>query len=208
MKPRTASFLVPLLAAISSVVYSSWLLGYFVNPRVATWGTASELAVTGQPYYETFKYGDYLFCLIVVVISIVSARYAKRLTNKVALFSYLLFGVCTGLSAWFSLRCAPAIQYCGEGVSQDVIIHNLVGLIANFSLLFALLLTVQGAKWSQGKRLLVQEAAFVWGAIGLVSLMLGFMPDYSALQAVSQRLFLSITACFVWLLPGLFVPRH
>jgi len=81
-------------------------------------------------------------------------------------------------------------------------------LIADFYILFALLLTVQGAKWSQGKRLLVQEAAFVWGAIGLVSLMLGFMPDYSALQAVSQRLFLSITACFVWLLPGLFVPRH
>ncbi|GIF49066.1 uncharacterized protein DUF998 [Asanoa ferruginea] len=106
----------------SSVLYSSWLLGPWLNPRLGlTTGLASDLAAADQPWHEVFRYCDVAAGSLALLGSarmLVGGRGDRRLrwhrlraAERTAWVFVAVFALATifdgGLTA---LPCAPSID--------------------------------------------------------------------------------------------------
>jgi Protein of unknown function (DUF998) len=106
----------------SSVLYSSWLLGPWLNPRLGlTTGLASDLAAADQPWHEVFRYCDVAAGSLALLGStrmLVGGRGDHRLrwhlltrAERTAWLFVAVFALATifdgGLTA---LPCAPSID--------------------------------------------------------------------------------------------------
>lgn len=100
---------VPVLAAVAGIVYSAWVLQFFVNPRLdPVNGYVSELSATDQPYHVLFSATDFLSgTLSIIVAALVLARRRPRgwaATGWAALAAFGAFSIADSLSA---MDCAP-----------------------------------------------------------------------------------------------------
>ena len=203
MKQNLLSKIIKILAALAALLYSSWILGYFMNLHVALYGTASELAVNSQPFAWMFRYGDVVSGSLIIVVAILLLVLRKR-KPSLAPYLYLSFGVFTILAACFSLLCSPAAQHCGEGaVLSRVFIHTTFGLLAGISLFMAIIIETQNKKQHSQ---LITYTSILWVMLGLVSVFIGFFTDVPAYQATLQRFYLFGTTVFIYLLPRLLLP--
>ncbi len=194
------SSIIRKLAGLAAIIYSSWLVGYFFNMQVAMHGTASELAVKGQPLNWLFRGGDFIAGFLVVLVAILLFR-KKKSKQGLAIGMYLLFGVFTLLATKFSLVCSPIIQQCSEQLAVSrAFLHTTFGLLAGISLFTSVILVAQ----NRGKSgLLITYMSIAWVFLGLLSVLLGSLVDISTLQATLQRFYLIGTSLFMYLLPRL-----
>lgn len=186
------------LTVLASILYSSWPLGYILNPVVAGKGLASELGALRQPYNWVFIATDVLTGVAVTVAAYMIwwVMHDKRSRWLLAvLVSYVVFGVSTAADALMPMKCVPSLQRC-PGISQDhmLIVHGVASILAAVSLFVSVML-VWYRHHNVGQSLLMSVMVAAWALFGLMSVIFFFVPGPGNL---SQHYF--ITLCSIWVI--------
>lgn len=189
------------VAVFAALLYLAWIIGYFINPYVATHGIASELTVQGQPHANIFLITDIINLLLLSFLSVMMLRANKSFYVKIVALFYLLFGVATMLSTRFCLLCAPSVQQCvlSGDVLHRTILHYSLGIIAGFALFIAAftvarLLDVETRK-------LFRRALLITLTFGILSILLSLTPLNSVFTAAFQRVYLLMLAVYIFVVP-------
>jgi hypothetical protein len=128
------------LGCLAAAAYSSWPLGFILNPRVSEHDLASMLEAPHQPYNWLFVAADVLTS---VIISIMAAKQlSKRHANwkhVAAICSYWFFGLLVGIAAITPLNCNPEAGQCGPLINQPyILIHGFASIGSTFALFISL----------------------------------------------------------------------
>ncbi len=165
---------VTLIAAfLASILYSSWPLGFIVNPAVSKYDYASELESAHQPYNWLFIALDIATGLVLLVSGYMQWRKANKLTIRLSILGYVLFGVLVIAAAIAPYNCNSITQNCiAEATQPAFIIH---GLSSIFSVVFlfvslALLCKILYDRHFYHWLALLLVVMLSWGVIGVYAL--------------------------------------
>lgn len=193
------------LAFVSAVVYSSWPLGYYLNPRVGATGYASELGALGQPYNWLFIVGDVLAGLMIILVGLFLWRqYSHKLQgwHKRVLQLFISFGLLTLLAAILPMRCTPSISICAPAWNDtQLLIHDFVSILAGLVMIISVFIIWK--RYNHDNRLFSMHfvmAGFL--TFGVLSFFYSFIPGPAFL---SQRYFLIMCSLWIFMLPLMFV---
>ena len=194
-----------LLAITAGCVYSSWILGYVLNMRVALDGTASELAAFTQPMRELYVVGDYIVAALMILVCIILRADAKSAAAKSAVTMYGIAAIFIAAAAHIALLCSTADTgtCAGSDVNTRFILHNAIGVLANFSLFLAIIFAAQTGTRHMREHFQLQFAAIGWAFLGLSTILVSSEMTNPLLHGFQQRLFLVVTAAFMGLFPRL-----
>lgn len=203
LQPR--ALLIAIFGLLAAVAYSSWPLGYYLNPRVGATGYASELAAPGQPYNWVFISGDVIAGLLILTIIALLWRDLKPQLNrwhKSLLGLFGLFGLLTIFAALLPMSCTPSISICpAELTDWQMIMHNTVSIAAGVAIFLTAYMVWH--RYDRDERMLTMHlilAAFT--TFGILSCLYAFIPGPAYL---SQRYFLIVTCAWIFMLPLVFV---
>jgi len=195
--PRNSIFLITIAAG---VVYSSWPLGYWLNP-VASRGLASNLEASRQPYNWLFISLDILSGSLICLASWWLYRIVRRAHIPLliyTLFGFAAFGLLTAVDAMLPLNCINVINRCGSvfddpwyvfhGIAS---IGSIVGLTVSIVCLWWLL--ARDKSTSRYLRWFLHSTIAIWAGFSIVTLALILLARSSNL---SQHIF--ITVCTLW----------
>lgn len=120
------------LAWAAAIFYSSWPLGFVLNPSVGRHDLASQLEALHQPYAWTFIGMDVLTGLAVCTAGIWQLKtYGKSLFARWCAASYIGFGVLVILAAIAPLNCDPEAHTCGPLLHNPLLlIHGLSSILS------------------------------------------------------------------------------
>jgi hypothetical protein len=107
----------------SAVLYSSWLLAPWLNPRLGlTTGLASDLAATDQPYHQLFRVADLAAGSLALAGSArMLLRGGRTWAERAAWLGAGVFGLATIFDASLTaLSCAPSIDPNCTELSGDL----------------------------------------------------------------------------------------
>lgn len=131
------------LSIAAAILYNSWPLGIFLNPKVSRVSLASGLEAVGQPYNWLFIGGDVLSSLIIILVSIIlinNRTISKSFKSiKLALVFVILFGAGTIIDALEPLRCVQGIQTCPSFTQDHILLtHGIFSIAASIFLFMSL----------------------------------------------------------------------
>lgn len=124
------------LALLAALTYSSWPLGYVLNPAVGAHDLASQLEALHQPFNWVFIGTDVLTGLLLVAVGVLQWRKSKTPSMRQAIGGYVTFGLLVLLAAVLPLNCQPENNSCGPLIHRPIVIVH--GLASIFSVLFLL----------------------------------------------------------------------
>jgi hypothetical protein len=132
------------LSLLAGISYTTWPLGYWLNPVVAHGGLASELAGRGQPYSWVFVYGDVLCGLLMLIVAWRLRLYAKSpgssSNTRLTLAAMAVFCVGIIVAALIQVQCIAAVQQCPSFTHNFVtLVHGLLSIAAPIGLYLSLL---------------------------------------------------------------------
>ena len=197
---------------LSGLLYSSWPLGYWLNPR-ATYGLASDLGALYQPYNWLFISLD-VGCAILVIISSIKL-FAIIITNyhqqnlfrlQIAVMGVGGFGLFTGITALMPLNCIQGSPNCQILLSNPYfLIHGIfsIGSVTFLTISIIaiwLLLFLRDRSVSPLAYLLPGIFLLIWLGFGIRTLSLVLQNRSSTL---SQRIFIEFCSLWLVLLPYL-----
>lgn len=159
---------------LAAILYSSWPLGYWLDPVVARGALASELGAIHHPYNWLFIATDCLTGLVLVAIGFWQLRKAPVGLTRLAVYSYMIFGFLVALAALTPLACNSTSQLCGPLVhNYRALVHGFAS-IASVSFLLIGLLGVVRTALKNGARRFVRYSLLVllaaWLAFAVASL--------------------------------------
>ena len=201
--PRRPSWLpITIVAAVAGILYSSWPLGYSLNP-VANRGLASNLEASGQPYNWLFTLLDIASGLLVTVVAYKLYRRQQGRRNSWwivgAVVGLAMFGLLSMLDAVLPIDCVAPAQIC-KPVFQDpyIVIHGIASIgsvngltISIVCLWWVLIRERRVAGWL---RWLLHSVLVIWLGFGLGTAELIYRNKSSA---ISQHVF--IVVCSLWI---------
>jgi hypothetical protein len=195
--------IVLLLGIIGALLYSNWLLGYWLNSRVAIGGLASNLQIHGQPYSWVFVLGDVLSGLVITVAAYFIYMISQQRDQLTVLMigGYLCFGVLTAISALLPLHCGTNPSQCAVNNFQPLGIHDAIGGVASFGQFISLIAVWRlNAKLqlSQWFKWLTASLLLTWSASGILYLVLTFTKGNVVLP---QHIFLALTFIGIIIVP-------
>ncbi len=184
-----------ILAVLSGIMYSSWPLGYWLNPAVSQAGLASALEGIGQPYNWLFIVADIISSLLIVIVCWLIWRKVRGTHDKVlidiALFNVVLFAAGTIIDAALPLRCDPSIMHCPSFTHDHLLlVHGLFSIQAGICLFISLVILW----WHHRRTVLLNSLLVGYLLFSLFSVLALF---YTSLGNWSQHYYL--TLCGVWL---------
>jgi hypothetical protein len=200
--PRHPWFSITIVASIAGVLYSSWPLGYRLNP-IANRGLASNLEASGQPYNWLFTLLDIASGLLITVVAY--KLYQRSRGNRHswwivgAIIGLAMFGVLTMIDAVLPIDCVAPAQIC-KPVFQDpyFVIHGIasIGSINGLTISIICLWWVMIRERRVGSwlRWLLHTVMILWFGFGLGTAELIYRNKSSA---VSQHIF--IVVCSLWI---------
>ncbi|HSX45739.1 MAG TPA: DUF998 domain-containing protein, partial [Candidatus Saccharimonadia bacterium] len=188
------------MTLLAAALYSSWPLGYWLNPSVNR-GLASDLEAAHQPYNWVFIVMDVASGVLICVASWWLFKLTKR--SNVPLLKYSVigfgaFGLLTTIDALLPLDCVDVLNRCGSVLKDPaIVLHGIVSIGSIVGLTISIMsvwwLLMRDRQAGRSLRWLLHGTMFVWFAFGLVTLALILEARSSA---VSQHLF--ITVCSLW----------
>ncbi len=114
-----------LLALVAAILYSSWPLGYILNPFVGTHDLASQLEATHQPYNWLFIVMDVLAGLVVTIIAVMQINRNAHNLIRACVIGYGIFGLLVTVAALTPLNCNISSDTCGPVLrNPELIIHG------------------------------------------------------------------------------------
>ena len=197
-----------ILTILSAVLYCSWPLGFWLNPKAMQSGLASELGAFGQPYNWVFIWGDIMSgVLLVAAVSLLIWLYKMTGWARLAMVFLAIYGICGALDAALPMHCLPSEQVCGSVLHDPMLIlhggFDLVGSTALIGTLAAAAIFVhrQNREWRPwiytigmgGTLFAIASGIFyVWGG-----------PGYWA-----QRYYITLSCVWVASMPFVLRPKH
>lgn len=180
MKRRSAhNFWVRLtiLATVAGVLYSSWPLGYILNPTVNRGGLASALEALHQPYNWVFIAGDVLSSLLMLVVCWLLWRYyqavRRRLFLGFVIINVAIFAIGTILDTLLPEHCLPGAPTCPSWQHDHLLLaHGICSILASICLFLALLVI-----WWRNRTPLLYGLMIGYTIFGLLSLYEALSPN-------------------------------
>jgi hypothetical protein len=163
------------IAIAAGLIYSSWPLGFMLNPFVAHHDFASDLESAHQPYAWLFITLDVLSGVLMGVAGIRQWRKSGRhITLRLSVVAYVLFGLLVIAAALAPYNCQSGTQSCQVLLhSPAFIIHGFSSIVSVVFLLVSLVLPTKLLLQKQMYRWLILLAVFIlagWGLTGLGTL--------------------------------------
>jgi hypothetical protein len=189
---------------LAGLLYSSWPLGYWLNPR-ANRGLASNLEALHQPYNWVFILFDIVSGALICIAVWWLLRFVRKHRRKdnvwleTAIIGVGIFGFLTALDAVLPLNCVETVQKCLPPLEDPYfVIHG----IASIGSIFGLTLSIIAFWWLLARDGRVRHVArwtlhamlFVWFAFGVGTAVLVARDRSSGL---SEHFFILI--CSFWL---------
>ncbi len=198
-------WIIASLGLLAAAAYSSWPLGYYLNPKVGATGYASELAAEGQPYNWVFIVGDVLAgVLVLLIVWLLRHEFNKKLRSwhKWLLGLFALFGILTIVAALLPMSCTPSISICpAENHDWRMILHNMVSIAAGMAIYVTAFMMWK--RYDRDERMLaIHIILAALTTFGILSFFYSVMPGPAYL---AQRYFLIATCAWIFLLPLSFV---
>lgn len=202
---KSYRWLIAALGLLAAAAYSTWPLGYYLNPKVGASGYASELAVFGQPYNWVFIAGDIIAgVLILLVVLLLWNWLGKQLRawHKWLLGLFALFGALTILAAILPMSCTPSISICRAELDDwQMLLHNLISIAAGIAIYVTAFMVWK--RYDRDERMLVMHAILAaLTTFGILSFFYSVIPGPAYL---AQRYFLIATCAWIFVLPLSFV---
>lgn len=190
---------ITLLAILSGILFNSWILGLFLNPKVIPHSYFSTLEAPGRPYNWLFIGSDIIVAILILIISSFLIYRVKHL-RKITLI-YGFYGIALLLDSLVPItnQCSTTVAACGSSLSQVLSIHDIFSLI-QFSIIIYLLvyinknLPVITSKDKIVNKLLV----FSWS---LSFILLVLSVKFDILTGLSQGIFTILTSLALVLIP-------
>lgn len=189
-----------MLTAIAAVLYSSWPLGYLLNPNVARSSLASGLEAVHQPYNWVFVMTDVVSGMLVIAVCwLLWNQHKTKNTAKalsISLTCTALFALGTIIDALLPERCVPNLMVC-PSFTQDhtLLVHGIFSILASLFLFFALF--VPWLKQHTNPTLTVLLVGYV--VFGVISLVQAVIP--SERGNWSQDYYMTLCSAWLLLLP-------
>ena len=192
---------------LGGLFYSSWVLGFWLNPLVAH-RLASDLGASNQPFNWVFNSMDIASGLFIVtgsgkLIQIIQEGFrstSPRLVS-IAIYSAAIFGLLTALDAILPLNCLEGESQCLPPLRNPYfIIHGIIsiGSIAALTTsIIAIWLVIYLINRSNQsvEHLLPAIFLVIWVGFGLFTLHLILQNQSSGL---AQHFFISF--CSIWII--------
>ncbi len=196
-----------MLMFFAGLLYSSWPLGYWLNPRVDR-GLASDLEASHQPYSWVFISMDIACGILVGIVSwklLLIVRNSSNRKNllglRVAVIGTGGFGLFTAIDALLPLNCIEGTPHCVVSLDNSYfVIHGIfsigsvTGLTISIVAIWLLLLLREDAVLSLAH---LTPAMFlvVWLGFGALTL---YLVMHNRSSALSQHVFIGF--CCLWLI--------
>ena len=194
---------------LAGILYSSWPLGYWLNPR-GDRGLASNLEATHQPYNWVFIGLDIASGALICVATLWLLRTARRhrqqpdgIWLEMAIVGVGAFGLLTALDAILPLNCVSTVQHCLPPLEDpSFIIHGIasIGSVAGLTLsLFAIWwLVARDDKALQALRWILHSLLIVWFCFGVGT---GVLVLRDRSSNLSQHVFILFCSLWVAMIP-------
>ena len=184
------------MALVSAIVYSSWPLGYLLNPAVSHSSLASGLEAIGQPYNKLFIAGDVISSLLILIVIWLLWHRLDKIKDRRWLHGVvipvLIFSVGTIADALLPERCVPGLQTCPNFTQDHLLLwHGIFSILASLGLFVSLCLLW----WHQKANHLLTALLAGYVLFGIVSLAEAVLPGNPGNW--SQHYY--ITLCSIWL---------
>ena len=195
------------IAVAGALAYSSWPLGFLVNPSLAGTALASSFEGRSQPFSWLFILLDCFagLCTVIVCVRFLRSRRGSRPPGKalvLALLGYAVFGVTSAVDAAVPLNCgASSARACAAQlwpVTPDDLLTG-IAVLGLFAAVAILAIQVTRARPPLAVPATVVIATTVWSAMGLVVLLGGTSPAFTA---TVQYAFLTATSLLMLLVPA------
>ncbi len=137
MQKQTAFTWAATLIGVAAVLYSSWPLGFWLNPSAMRSGLASELGAFGQPYNWFFIAADVVSGMLLLAATVLLQRYLKlKSWARVTMVLLSIYGICGAVDAVLPLQCLPSLQVCGPVLNDPLLIlHGASDLLGSIALI-------------------------------------------------------------------------
>lgn len=177
---------VVLLGVIAGILYSSWPLGYILNPIVAHTAFASQLEASHEPYDWLFISFDVLSGVILLVGGLIQWTKAKGLMIKLSIVGYVIFAVLVIVAALLPNECSsPTITCYRASHSSLSIIHGLASIVSVVALLASIVLILKALfrhSVSFWLKVILLSTIAGWSIVGLIALAAYHTADENIVQ--------------------------
>lgn len=202
---QSYGWLIAVIGFVAALAYSTWPLGYYLNPKVGATGYASELAVFGQPYNWVFIIGDVIAgVLILVVVLLLWHWLGKQLSawHKWLLGLFALFAALTIIAAILPMSCTPSISICRAELDDwQMVLHNTVSIAAGIAIYITAFMVWK--RYDRDERMLVMHV--IMAALTTFGILSFFYAPIPGPAYLAQRYFLIATCAWIFVLPLSFV---
>ena len=195
------------LMVLAGFFYSSWPLGYWLNPQ-ANRGLASDLGALHQPYNWVFIIMDVVCGILVGIVSgklLIIIRSGSNRKNLPGLWIAVLgaagFGLFTAVDALLPLNCIQGSPQCEVSLNNSYfVIHgifsigSIAGLTVSIVAVWLLLLSRERAVISLA-HLTLAIFLVVWLSFGALTL---YLVLHNRSSALAQHFFIGF--CCLWLI--------
>lgn len=190
------------VAALAGVLYSSWPLGYVLNPA-ANNGLASNLEAAGQPYSWLFVAIDIVCGLLTIGLAFNLARWTIAVKGtrilRIGIIGLALFGLLTIIDALVPIKCVPSILHQCAPIFSDndlyTIVHDVISIGSIFGLTLSLTslwwLLIRRASTPNRLRWMLHGAMLLWFSFGLGT---GLLLVLNLPSADSQHVFIILSS--------------
>ena len=195
------------LMVLAGFFYSSWPLGYWLNPKAAR-GLASDLGASHQPYNWLFITMDVVCGILVGIVSgklLMIIRSGSNRKNLPGLWIAVLgvggFGLFTAVGALLPLNCIQGSPQCVVSLHTSYfLIHGIfsIGSIASLTISIVaiwLLLLLKEQDVISLAHLTPAIFLFVWLSFGALTL---YLVLHHRSSALAQHFFIGF--CCLWLI--------
>jgi hypothetical protein len=186
------------LAVGAGLLYSSWPLGYILNPSVAHNGLASALEALHQPYNWVFIIGDVGSSLLVILLGGLLWRHYhgqkhQRFLGAVVI-NMLIFACGTIADTLLPEHCLPEAVSCPSWQHDHLLLaHGIFSIVASLCLFLAILII-----WWRNRTAL-------WSAVMLGYTVFGLWSLYEAVSPTtgnfSQHYYITLCSIAIALIP-------
>jgi hypothetical protein len=189
-------------AALCGVLYSSWPLGYVLNPA-ANNGLASNLEAAGQPYSWLFVAIDIVCGLLTIVVAYNLARWTIAISGarilRIGIIGLALFGLLTIIDALIPINCVPSILHHCAPIFSDNDLYTIVHDVISIGSIFGLTLSLASLWWLLSRRAstpnllrwMLHGAMLLWFSFGLGT---GLLLLLNLPSADSQHVFIVLSS--------------
>jgi len=180
------------IGIVAAFLYSSWPLGYLLNPAVAHHAFASQLEASGQPYNWLFISLDVVSGFALLMVGITQWIRTKHLAIRLSILSYSLFAILIMVAALVPFNCDSMPTKCTDVIHSPLfVIHGLtsiVSIVALFSCIFLIILSLFTRKRLRNMWLFAATILTAWGVNGIVAI-----EDYHrVVEIIVQYIFITI----------------